>query len=343
MGSESFDGMPRERRPLSFAAGAVEATTLALAAATAAGLALGTVRGGAALHPHWLGSTGSAPLDATVAGAFAALVLGHRRLAIRAPGIARVAAGVVGSGAALLVAAALTRHLVAIGDGRLRVAGVAPPMTLIALALIVPWTWCAVRGPVRSRPAASPVVHLGTVGAAAVLLGFAQVAAFGATDYRAPADAILVLGAKVQADGRPSGSLLDRTRTACALWREGLAPVLVLSGGRDPAVPASEPEVMRRIAHDEGVPDAALILDEDGVNTAASVRFVAGLARERGWHRVLAVSHGYHLARVRLLADREGLVVRTVPAAETAPWGWKMWAVPREVAAYAAAWVLRGA
>jgi len=44
-------------------------------------------------------------------------------------------------------------------------------------------------------------------------------------------------------------------------------------------------------------------------------------------------------ARVRLLADREGLVVRTVPAVETVPCGWKAWAVPREVAAYAAAWV----
>ena len=52
------------------------------------------------------------------------------------------------------------------------------------------------------------------------------------------------------------------------------------------------------------------------------------------------MSHDYHLARLRLLAAREGLEIRTVPAHETFTSGWKAVAFPREVAAYAAAWVL---
>ena len=83
-----------------------------------------------------------------------------------------------------------------------------------------------------------------------------------------------------------------------------------------------------------------MVLDETGVDTASSVQFTARLSREHGWSRVLVVSHDYHLARVRLLADREGLVVRTVPAVETCPSSWKAGAVAREIAAYVAAWAL---
>jgi len=54
------------------------------------------------------------------------------------------------------------------------------------------------------------------------------------------------------------------------------------------------------------------------------------------------VSHDYHLARVRLLAAREGLVVRTVPAVETCRSGWKAKAIPREIVAYLAAWAIGG-
>jgi uncharacterized SAM-binding protein YcdF (DUF218 family) len=97
---------------------------------------------------------------------------------------------------------------------------------------------------------------------------------------------------------------------------------------------------MRRIARAEGVPDEAIVLDETGVDTEASIRCAAALARAKGWGRVLVVSHDYHLARVRLLADRAGLAVRTVPASETCPGGWKIPAFAREVAAYVATWAL---
>jgi uncharacterized SAM-binding protein YcdF (DUF218 family) len=66
---------------------------------------------------------------------------------------------------------------------------------------------------------------------------------------------------------------------------------------------------------------------------------MARFAAARGWRRVLVVSHDYHLARVRLLAERRGLVVRTVPAVETQPKDWKVRAFAREVLAYMAAWL----
>jgi vancomycin permeability regulator SanA len=237
-----------------------------------------------------------------------------------------------------LTAAALVRHGMAFVSGTLRPAGGAPPATLLALLVLVPW---AVRTLVAgTAPLVRSWVRTAAVAVCGVVLVLGHIAAVGATDYRARADAILVLGARVYADGRPSDALKDRVRTACALWREGWAPVLVLSGGHGPDAPIDEPDAMRAIALAEGVPDAALVLDRAGRNTAASLRFTADATVQRGWDRVLVVSHDYHLARVRLLAERMGLIVRTVPARETHANRWKPAAIAREVAAFVAAWAL---
>lgn len=122
-------------------------------------------------------------------------------------------------------------------------------------------------------------------------------------------------------------------------FRPGAAPLLVLSGGRTPGNPVSEPQAMRDICVAQGVPAAALVLDEQGQTTAATVACVAALARARGWRQVLAVSHDYHLARIRLLGQRAGLALRTVPARETRPQGWKVAAVAREALAWTVAWL----
>jgi vancomycin permeability regulator SanA len=158
---------------------------------------------------------------------------------------------------------------------------------------------------------------------------------FGATDYRRPADAAVVFGAAVRASGAPSQALRDRTLTACELYHQGLVRTLVLSGGRDPRAPISEPVCMARIAREAGVPARALILDEHGATTDASVRGVRALAQVHGWRRVLLVSHDYHLARISMSARRAGLDAATVPAEEPVPLGPKPWFVLREMAAYA--------
>ena len=111
------------------------------------------------------------------------------------------------------------------------------------------------------------------------------------------------------------------------------------AAARGPGAPVSEPEAMRAIALARGIPASALVLDERGADTAATLANVAALGRARGWRRVVAVSHDYHLARIRLLSERAGLSVRTVPAVETCPPGWKVVARAREVVAWAAAWM----
>jgi vancomycin permeability regulator SanA len=163
---------------------------------------------------------------------------------------------------------------------------------------------------------------------------FLQIGLFGRTDYRRPADVIVVFGCGVRADGKPSLALADRVRTGCALYREGLAPVIVMSGGYGHRRPVSEPTAMRRAAIELGVPAEAIVLDESGWSTKHTVENVREMAKSRRWENVLMVSHGYHLSRVKMLSHRAGLVSYTVPAQESRPLLWKHYYVQRELAAW---------
>lgn len=199
---------------------------------------------------------------------------------------------------------------------------VAASMSLIAYAVVA---WQA--GGERVRLVAS----MGTVLLAMVGLPLLQMLLYGATDYRRPADAILVFGARVYADGTPSLALSDRVATACDLYRAGLAPVVIMSGGPGDGR-FHETEVMERLAVSAGVPSQAIQRDEQGLNTAASVRRVVDVGGGPG--RVLAVSHSWHLPRIKLAAGRQAYRIYTVPCRESRPLGNTALMLARETVAF---------
>src|SRR5689334_18852718 len=86
-------------------------------------------------------------------------------------------------------------------------------------------------------------------------------------DTKRHANAIVVLGA-AQWDGRPSPVLKARVDHAVGLWRRGLAPILVMTGGRGQGDTTSEAAVERRYAISLGVPSAAIRVEPDSRNTA---------------------------------------------------------------------------
>jgi len=135
---------------------------------------------------------------------------------------------------------------------------------------------------------------------------------FGTTSYERPAQAAVVLGAQVFRSGRPTVALRGRVLTAVDLYRRGLVRTLVLSGGRNGDV--SQVQAMRELALEQGVPATAIVCDEQGVNTAATVRDTVPMLHARGLRRVVAVSDFYHLPRIKLAFASAGLDVLTVPA-----------------------------
>ena len=188
-----------------------------------------------------------------------------------------------------------------------------------------------------------------------VIFPVAQMVCFGLTDYRRPADAIVVFGAGIRPDGKASLALYDRVRTGCLLYKQGLAPMLIFSGGNER--PIDEPTVMKRLAVEMGVPAAAIVLDPGGLNTDATVKNCKELLPKAAWRRslspcggthpadmatnnvampplrVLAVSHFYHLPRVKMTFARAGIDVYTVPAEQTRLLAGLPYFMAREVAA----------
>lgn len=154
------------------------------------------------------------------------------------------------------------------------------------------------------------------LGACLIAFPLAQVFCFGKTDYRRPADAIVVFGCLAYADGTPSTSLADRVRTGCDLYRQKLADRVIFSGGPS-AGGVHETEVMRDLALELGVPADAIVLDSRGINTRATVINTSELFEEMDVHSVLAVSHFYHLPRIKLSYRRLGVAAYTVPAKES--------------------------
>lgn len=171
-----------------------------------------------------------------------------------------------------------------------------------------------------------------TVLACGLLFPLALMVTLGPTDYRRDANVIVVLGARAYADGRPSPALSDRVLTAVQLYQEGRAPRLFFSGGPgDGAV--HETVAMQRLAVSRGVPPAVIVRDEGGLDTHATARNAAAYMRALGLRRALAVSHFYHLPRVKMSLGRAGVPqVFTVPSPQQRVMRGLPWFMLREVA-----------
>lgn len=207
--------------------------------------------------------------------------------------------------------------------------GLVRPTTIVPLSLVIAVVLGAMAvGIWRDRGLAGLAprrIRLAVVVAATgwvAVFPVAQIAFFGTTDYRRPADAAVVFGARVYASGVPSPLLADRIATGVDLYRSGLVPVLVMSGG-DGADGYNEAAVMRDQAIAAGVDPAAIVVDASGVTTDATVDHVIGLlAAAHGGHvpqRLIAVSQAYHLPRIQLAFSRAGIDVLTVPAVDPIP------------------------
>jgi uncharacterized SAM-binding protein YcdF (DUF218 family) len=138
----------------------------------------------------------------------------------------------------------------------------------------------------------------------AVALGLVVLA--GSRPQLRPADAIVVLGA-AQYNGRPSPVLKARLDYGVALYRQGLAPRIVVTGGVGAGDTVSEGEVARRYAMSMSIPDSAILAEREGETSAASMKAAAKLLRERNLHTAIIVSDSYHMLRLELLARRFGI------------------------------------
>ncbi|WP_228152697.1 YdcF family protein [Marinobacter profundi] len=133
------------------------------------------------------------------------------------------------------------------------------------------------------------------------------------------AQAIVVLGGGVSPPdygevypNLESGS--DRVWYGARLLLAGKAPLVLLSGGSDPAYSAtSEAEAMSRFMRDLGVPAEALVLEQRSRNTTENAEYSAAILAKQGVNRILLVTSALHMPRAKALFEAQGLTV--IPAA----------------------------
>ncbi len=154
---------------------------------------------------------------------------------------------------------------------------------------------------------------VGVVGA--LYLGYTFVEVFQASRRTGaqPAQAIVVLGA-AQYNGEPSPVLRARLDHAADLYEQGLAPVVVVTGGGRPGDSVTEASAGRRYLISQGVPDDALRSEVQGTSSWQSLSAASRFLDDEGINDVILVSSPYHALRTEHIAGEVGLDGHASPA-----------------------------
>ena len=137
-------------------------------------------------------------------------------------------------------------------------------------------------------------------------------------DEPAHADAILVLGRRLESD-RVTAVFEARLVQAEVLWRQGLAPRIIVAGGITGCALRSEAQAGRDWLVARGIPSGAILTEDRSQHTLENLFNVRAHLRASGGASLLVISDALHLARVRATAAGLRLPVGCVPAQGSPP------------------------
>lgn len=132
-------------------------------------------------------------------------------------------------------------------------------------------------------------------------------------DEMTKSDAIVVLGA-AQYDGQPSPALQARLDHAVNLYADEIAPIVWVTGGRQPGDRFSEASASSRYLIRNGVADGDVKLETNGASSYESLAAAARYLRNDNHRDVLLVSDPWHAYRIAAIAREVGLRPRVSPA-----------------------------
>jgi len=132
--------------------------------------------------------------------------------------------------------------------------------------------------------------------------------------------AAVVMGA-AQYDGLPSPDLAGRLQEADDLWRRRLAPLIVVTGYKEPGDQFTEAEASERWLVSRGVP-ADAVVEVGGDDSWANLSDAAAALHARRLDRVLIVTDGFHEDRSLAIATDVGLRAWPVPTTFSPITGW---------------------
>jgi uncharacterized SAM-binding protein YcdF (DUF218 family) len=168
---------------------------------------------------------------------------------------------------------------------------------------------------------------------AAFAAAFLAISLAGLWDDVRRADVCVVLGNTVGRDGRPSDRLRARLDKAVELYRAGMFPEVIVSGGVGEEG-FDEATVMKQYLVENGIPERRVHTDGRGLDTFETARNARAEMAARGWRSALVVSQYFHVPRCRLALRGAG-VGNVSPAHASYFESRDLYSTGREVFAYA--------
>src|SRR6476661_94833 len=150
------------------------------------------------------------------------------------------------------------------------------------------------------------------------------VAITAAHDEATGADAIVVLGA-AQYNGRPSPVFKARLDHAAMLYDDRVAPLIVVTGGKQTGDMFTEATSGANYLHAKGIPDSAILRETTSHTSWESLSAAARVLRHRNEKQVVLVSDPFHALRIRSIANELGLDAVTSPTRTSPISGLEEW------------------
>ena len=144
---------------------------------------------------------------------------------------------------------------------------------------------------------------------------------FGTRDFSQPADCIIVLGAAVNGN-QPSPVFRERLRHGVTLQQKGLAPKLLLTGGKGDGQRRSEAEVGEQFALSAGIAPQDLLKETTSRTTQTNLSEARKLMKTHQLQTAIIVSDPLHLKRASLMAKDLQIDAVTSPTPTTRYRSW---------------------
>jgi uncharacterized SAM-binding protein YcdF (DUF218 family) len=140
------------------------------------------------------------------------------------------------------------------------------------------------------------LVALGYIAVLAVVFQSARTQSGDETHF----DTLIVLGTPTKEDGTPSLEMRERVDEAVREFRAGVAPHVIMTGA---AAHNSfvEAQAMADDAVGQGVPRAAIVVEDHAKDTIQNIWFSRAIMQANGWHSAEVISSPYHLPRTSLI------------------------------------------
>jgi uncharacterized SAM-binding protein YcdF (DUF218 family) len=171
-----------------------------------------------------------------------------------------------------------------------------------------------------------------------VLVLFALIRQTAGRDEAQPADIIIVFGA-AQYNGRPSPVFKARLDHTALLFKRNLAQKIMTTGGHGVDSRFTEAEVGKEYLTRQNIPLECIFVEPSSLTTLESVQRFLEFLRLQNLNRVIAVSDGFHLFRIKRIFQDHHVTVFGSPARNSpieSSLRSRVWASLREVFVYTA-------